>query len=51
MSQKINCDVMACKHINHECNCCTLSEITVTPSSDMPTAHYCKNYCPSSPSK
>ncbi len=42
--QTINCDVKACKyHDNTDC-CCCLNAITVSPSKDCKTAHYCANY-------
>lgn len=42
--QTILCDVCVCKYHNNEQGCCKLSQITVTPSHDCVTAHYCKDY-------
>lgn len=41
--QSILCDVCMCKHHNKS-GTCKLSQITVTPSKDCETAHYCKDY-------
>lgn len=41
--QSILCDVCVCKHHNKS-GTCKLSQITVTPSKDCETAHYCKDY-------
>ena len=40
--QTIMCDVCACKHHNKSNGCCKLAQITVTPTDDCATAHYCK---------
>lgn len=42
--QTIMCDVCACKHHNKSNGCCKLAQITVTPTDDCATAHYCKDY-------
>lgn len=44
-NQTILCDVCTCKY--HDCadgGTCKLSRITVTPTHDNETAHYCKDY-------
>ncbi len=42
--QTIMCDVCACRyHDGNQC-CCKLSQITVTPTADNETAHFCGSY-------
>lgn len=41
--QTINCEVCVCKHHSKEGGC-KLSSITVKPTTECETAHYCQDY-------
>lgn len=42
--QTINCDVKACKFNDCQTRGCNLSCITIVPTEDNKSAHFCNNY-------